>query len=448
MKKYKNKYKNKYYIHFDTKKKYNINLHNYITNPIEIKSHGFYPFIHFEIKFIKYVLKKKEFEKGNKIEIKEKKSKVRKIKYAAHIDRFIYQHYGDLLNNMYNLHVKMLGINRVVTAYRNNFKGKNNIHFAKEAFEFIAKQDKAFIFLGDFTNFFDNLDHAYLKKQLLNIFKLNSLPDDHYAVYKNVTKYSYINLSDIEAYYSKSSKEIKKDGKIKFFETKEFQQIKQMFLRKNEDSFGIPQGSSISSVYSNIYMMDFDKNINNYVTSKKGMYRRYCDDFIIIIPICDEVEIPTHKEHIFDRTGMIPKLELHPDKTESYIFDRKVKPVIKSMDNTNRYLFNYLGFSFDGVKIRIRDKSVFKYYSRAYKKARTVLRHKRKGSDKEKIIRRKLFNIYTYIGDRKYYKNKNGNFLTYARKAHELYSNSGLLNSEINNQLKRHWYEIGKRIKG
>ncbi|MFH7820736.1 reverse transcriptase domain-containing protein [Neobacillus thermocopriae] len=440
------KYKNKYYLHFDTKKKFN-NVINYISDPDKIKAHSFFPFIHFEIKFKKYVLKNKHIKNEKKEIIREKKHKIRCIKYAAHIDRFIYQYYGDLLNNQYNKHAKKIGINKAITAYRNNFKGKNNIHFAKEVFEFIVKQDKAFIFLGDFTNFFDNLEHAYLKKQLLILLEQKSLPDHHYAIYKNITKYSYIELSDIEKYYSKTSKELIQEGKVKYFGTKDFQKIKRLYLKRNKNNYGIPQGSSISSVYSNIYMMDFDKKLNNFVTSNKGMYRRYCDDFIIIIPIQNKNEVKKYKNYIFNITKEVPRLDLNPEKTESYIYNKQNTKKIISIDNNNRFLFNYLGFSFDGLTIRIRDKSLFKYYSRAYKKARTVLRHKLIDSDKEKIIRRKLFNLYTYIGDKKFQKKKHGNFITYARRAHEIFSKSKLLNSEINNQVKRHWSKISNKLK-
>ena len=45
--------------------------------------------------------------------------------------------------------------------------------------------------IGDFTDFFDNLNHVYLKKQLCDLLSVNRLPDDFYAVYKNVTHFSY-----------------------------------------------------------------------------------------------------------------------------------------------------------------------------------------------------------------------------------------------------------------
>ena len=73
----KNKYYNKKYAHFDIRKNYN-DYKEYIKNPDRIKSHGFYPFIRYEIKFVKYN------KKDNEV-----KSKARKISYSAHIDRYI-----------------------------------------------------------------------------------------------------------------------------------------------------------------------------------------------------------------------------------------------------------------------------------------------------------------------------------------------------------------------
>lgn len=66
---------------------------------------------------------------------------------------------NDLNGNKY---IKENGINRVSTAYRNCMPGKCNIDFAKEVFEFIVKNKSAYVFIGDFSKFFDRLDHKYL----------------------------------------------------------------------------------------------------------------------------------------------------------------------------------------------------------------------------------------------------------------------------------------------
>lgn len=51
--------------------------------------------------------------------------------------------------------------------------------------------------IGDFTHFFDNRDHDYLKRQWCSLLKSDRLPDDHYSVFKNVTAYSKWELKDL-----------------------------------------------------------------------------------------------------------------------------------------------------------------------------------------------------------------------------------------------------------
>lgn len=94
----------------------------------------------------------------------------------------------------------------------------------------------------------------------------------------------------------------------------------------------------------------------------------------------------------------------------------------------------------DGKKVQIREKSVFKYYSRAYRKAKVCKKITEKTG--EKYERRKLYKIYTHLGSN--YKGF-GNFTTYAKKADQIMRNIGL-ESNIHNQVKRHWNKIQKRL--
>jgi hypothetical protein len=432
--------KNKPYTHIDQKKNGKDYL-NKVKSPKWIVKHGFYPFIHFEMTFKKYI----EKTDGQK----EKKPKVRKIYYAAHVDRFIYEYYGNELNNIYNDYAKSYGTNNAVIAYRNNKHGLNNIDFAKEVFEFISKSINSYIFIADFSDFFDNLEHSYLKKMICTVSNKNQLDDAEYKIFKSITQYSYLNRDDIFSYMNITVKEGK--GLDKFFETKEFHECKKQYLQKHRENYGIPQGSSISSVYANVYMIEFDKIINDYVTSKGGLYRRYCDDIIICIPTnkntMDEREIINHKEYILGVKDSIPKLIINNDKTEEYLFINN-----SFKDSSNKLTtINYLGFSFDGVNVRLREKSLFKYYTRAYKKVRSV--NLKKGQDKI-AAKKALYRSYTHLGDvrnkvgKKDSKGKtfHGNFITYARKAHEKFSNSTCLTSLINRQYKRHWKRINDRL--
>ena len=87
-----------FYTHLDTKK-YHVDYQQRVQNINWVSRHGFYPFIHFQMDCSKYT----NDSEGNKF-IKEK---TRDIYYAAHIDRFIYEYYGNRLKNRYNKYMKL-----------------------------------------------------------------------------------------------------------------------------------------------------------------------------------------------------------------------------------------------------------------------------------------------------------------------------------------------------
>lgn len=426
-------YKDKFYTHFD-RKKYHRDYQQRVQNIYWVSKHGFYPFIHFQMTCNKYT----NDSNGNKY-IKEKN---RDIYYAAHIDRFIYEYYGNRLNNRYNEYMKANGISRASTAYRNCTPGKCNIDFAKEVFEFIVKSKSAYVFVGDFSKFFDKLDHKYLKEKIKCVTGEKALDEADYAIYKNITKFSYVEADDIESEKGLLRRDMRKWDK--YFETDDFRELKKKHLHKNSKDYQIPQGSSISAVYANVYMIDFDKKINDYVTTHKGIYRRYCDDVIIAVPMTYEKMKHGENEEItkfvYKVRDSIPNLELNADKTEHFFYHNGI--VEKIMGESN--LINYLGFTFDGKTVRIRDKSLFKFYCRAYKKIKRV-----KENTEEKAFnagKKAIYHSYTHLGASKYSKD-HGNFLTYVYKADEIFDQSKVLESDIRNQVKRHWQKIDKRLK-
>ena len=132
------------------------------------------------------------------------------------------------------------------------------------------------------------------------------------------------------------------------------------------------QGSAISSVMSNIYMIKFDKLVNDIVTSNNGIYRRYSDDIIIIIPNIAGVKELYNK--IMNIKDKIPNLIMSPEKTSCFI---KRQDSITSVDILkNKVLkentiINYLGFSYDGECVKIREKTVAKYYRKMYARIKT-----------------------------------------------------------------------------
>ena len=164
-----------------------------------------------------------------------------------------------------------------------------------------------------------------------------SLDPADYAIYKNITRFTYIEAADIEFEKDKLQRDMRQLDK--YFQTQEFQQFKKKYLHKNVKDYQIPQGSSISAVYANVYMIDFDKKINDYVTSHKGLYRRYCDDIIIVITN-DKKRSTVMEEQIkftkfiYNVRDDIPNLELNEDKTEHFFYGngkiRKLKGQSKS----------------------------------------------------------------------------------------------------------------------
>lgn len=425
----------KKYAHFDVRVSV-ADVERKIQNPQFIIHHGFYPFIHYT-----QVTHRYKHDHG-------RNDKNREICYSAHIDRCIYQYYAYLLNERYNTRVMDDGLHEVAVAYRNNL-GKTNIHFAKAAFDFIRQCQSCYIMIGDFTDFFGRLEHHYLKQQLCRLLDVASLPDDYYAVFKNITRYSKWELSSLLEI--NHLKDTVKDRKIlnnqrTVLTYEQFKKYRTSCIKKAEGSAGIPQGSAISAVLANIYMLDADKVINDYVISNGGMYMRYSDDFIIIIPASGE-EWGTHYQWIKKYLNSVPGVELQTEKTQLFRFyDATVlscnsvfEPKIPDVQNR----IQFLGFSFDGRNITIRDKTISKYYHKLYRKAKYIPRHHYTSPKGNRISCKKLYELYSDKGSRPQKSSdgkryiKHGNFLTYVRKAQIVFANE-----PINRSTKNHMRKI------
>ncbi len=365
------KEKNKYpknYAHFDNRVSLK-NVWNYISNSDNVKKHSFYPFIRYEKKY-------------NKFKNGDRKSKVRNICYSAHIDRYIYSYYSYKLNEIYNSKVQKYEINEVAIAYRNNLK-KNNIDFAKKAIDFIRQTNECYAIVGDFKGFFDNLDHKYLKEQLCNLLDFEKLSDDLFAVYKNITKYSTWQLEDILKYYNLSNtpngfKVLNERKRI--FNIKEYRKLKKQNInnaKKNENSYGIPQGSAISAVLSNIYMLNVDKEIHKIVEEFKGLYMRYSDDIIIVLPNVSEINFKNKLNEILNIYEDKSKVKLEREKTQIYKYDKNelvnCNKIMSEKFVNGKNRIDYLGFSFDGKIVTIKDKTISKYYYRVYRKLPLII---------------------------------------------------------------------------
>ena len=410
------------YAHFDLRVSLSMpSIRKYVMDRTKIVTHSFYPFIHFEKKNSRYG------KKGPK--------KPRELYYCSHLDRCVYQRYAFLLNCQYNIWACENNIDDVAIAYRDSL-GKNNIDFAKDAFDAIRSFPQCFILVGDFTNFFDNLEHQYLKKMMCEVLGVERLPQDCFSVFKNITRFSSWDWKDI---VKAAGENIAERGVRKKINSKEIVLTKEQFqknkkdIKKNISGVGVPQGSPISAVLSNIYMIKFDKDIKRYVTSKGGIYMRYSDDFIIVLPYERDAEIADFTSYIFSYVeSMKGLIDLQKEKTSCYTYKDEV---IYEGDQPSS--INYLGFLFDGKNIRIRPRAITKYYYRMRRKANTIGRSNWTSSKGRRISAKELYSIYSRNDEKQ-------TFIDYARKAKGILK---LNDQEANALIKHHKRKIAMAIK-
>ncbi|HBT2249593.1 TPA: hypothetical protein MA468_005557, partial [Klebsiella pneumoniae] len=122
----------------------------------------------------------------------------------------------------------------------------------------------------------------------------------------------------------------------------------------NNSQKGIPQGSPISALLSNIYMLDFDIEMRDYAQERGGHYYRYCDDMLFIVPTKYN---KTLAGDVAQRIKHL-KVELNTKKTEIRDFIYKDSTLVANMP------LQYLGFIFDGSNILLRSSSLARYSER------------------------------------------------------------------------------------
>lgn len=412
----------KSYAHFDAPASLAMpTIRKYVMDSQTVAAHGFYPFIHFT----------KTISRFGK-----KQPKLRELYYCSHIDRCVYQRYSFLINQKYNDRIKGTPIDNVAIAYRDNL-GKNNIDFAKEAFEAIKSKGHCLVVIGDFTEFFDRLDHQYLKAMLCNLLEVEKLPHDYFAIFKNITCFS---SWDWKLLVEQSGHKITEPGirtklnKQKRILTKaQFQQNKSS-IKRNKSNKGVPQGSPISAVLSNVYMLQFDKEISSFVSAANGVYMRYSDDFLLVLPYESEHKIHEHESYIFSQVDKIAGLDLQKDKTAAYIYN---SGSIVAFPSNKPAKIDYLGFIFDGANIKLRPKAITKYYYRMYRKARNIGNNNWQSPKGKRISAKNLYDIYSSNGEKQ-------TFIDYAKRAKGILK---LNDKEADSLIKHHKRKITQAIK-
>lgn len=123
-------------------------------------------------------------------------------------------------------------------------------------------------------------------------------------------------------------------------------------------SFGIPQGTAISGILANTYMIEVDQKINELVSQYGGMYRRYSDDTIIVIPKEKIAKSEWNDlESCIDEIIESAKVSEQKEKTHTFIYQDHQ---LYDMDMPEKVygILDYLGFTFDGEQVYVRQKGI------------------------------------------------------------------------------------------
>jgi len=401
-----------------------------------------------------------------------------------------------LLNDAYNDKLEETGIESCVTSYRRikinpdnpHSSHKSNSDFAADVFNFILQhEDEHLIAITfDVKSFFDTLKHDKLKKAICKVLDVTTLRRDYYNVFKNITKFSFVNENELFKEFaddiliktnsglirkSKVSKRryLRNQKAIAFCEIDDF---KPRVLAKNlvvSNNFtnaiskvkrtqGIPQGSPISAVLANLYMLSFDQNIYKYVSEIGGLYRRYSDDMVVICSAAYEEKILLlFEEEIAERD-----LEIQTSKTQIFEFVKR-DARFHCRQKYGKHIhpdknFEYLGFEFDGYNSFIKSASVAGFYRKMKRSIFKGAFYSKLDKSKSGIFRSRLYRKFSYKGasrKRIYrqdptdatkwlvtHKYNWGNFISYANLAQ-----NKLPNNKIKGQVRRHWNILNQLIK-
>lgn len=410
-------YTKKSFPHFDLPLSFD-DAKSKVTDPAYVAAKPFWPFIGF-------VDRKRRFKKNKETIII--KTKDRPLRYCSHHDGYIHSYYAMHLAAKYEAKIVEMNIADGVVGYRQNIG--TNVDMAKAAFDEIRRRKDCVVIAFDIEGFFESIDHRVLKSNLQTVLGVDRLAPDWFKVFRSMTQYSWV---EIESLAERVDFELAKpprplcsagDFRVKIRgDGGAFSKI----LNTNLKGYGIPQGSPISAVLSNIYMMEFDRACARFVESLGAFYKRYSDDIILVCRPGQQKLIVDFVTQEISKLG--PSMKISAEKTEisefkgaadgGLICDRPV---------------TYLGLTFDGNHTRLRHRTVSRYYRRmSYAARHTAKAAARAGS--RKVFMRKLYRELTHLGKQ--------NFYSYAKRAKVILGE----NTPVR-QLRRHVFILKRKVK-
>lgn len=474
-------------------------LYHLLSDPTmkRMKNHDFTPLVKILQKTPRYRWQEDDsIPSGGKYELE---TKIRPISFASHFDTYIYGFYSFALNKAYQEYIHENAFQEVVLAYRNDLDGKCNIQFAKETFDQIklayTENGECSVIALDIKGYFDNIDHSILKKMWCKIIEEDDLPLDQYKLFRSLTKYSYVNYASFLKHFKINLKKIEKEQRKKYKGKKRipkgYQSLldlvpneingpsfydKMELLRKRKlitinsqvdkktkrrmfKKSGIPQGSAMSALLSNVYLAEFDREIFEKGQNEGFVYRRYCDDLLVI---CKPDQVNQLKDYLMNLIKREYKLTIQNRKTEVVDFKPSPSGQIRSYkrefieatetfeslqnDDSNFKNLQYLGFEFNGKNIYIRPGSLSRFFRKMKSRiVKSVSMAYSKNSKSDTIFKQQIFSRYSHLGKR--------NFLSYANNASKkYYTNSagdrkeGMDSPSIKRQIAAHMRILKQEI--
>jgi hypothetical protein len=216
-------------------------------------------------------------------------------------------------------------------------------------------------------------------------------------VFKAVTRYRFLHLEELKKHDHLAQRiKARKPHPLTTIE-----QVKALGVpvKKNPASRGIPQGTPISASLSNLYMTEFDREMEAEARKRGALYQRYSDDILIACPKTRFKVLQALVDEKLEEHG----LELQSSKTD-----------IVHLHAGSALTFQYLGYQLGLVDARLRLKSLSRQWrtaKRALKKTERIgLRAIAQGKARQ-VYTRKLYKRFTNAGSR--------NFLSYAARSAE-----------------------------
>lgn len=362
-----------------------------VTSPDRVAKNGFFP-------LLRYTKRWQPF-RGDNGDGKPK-PKDRPIRYAARRDAYIFAYYRHLLSGPYEAELARLGISHCPIAYRrilthgDSRRGKCNIQFAREAFDRIRDLGDCCAIAVDISSYFESINHERLKTLWCRLLGVERLPPDHFAVYKNITKYRVVDR--VGAYTRLGFYGVKsltkgghpingylvpyKEVPTQLCSPHDFRQkilgedgMAPSLVEPNDKPYRIPQGAPISDLLANLYLIDFDVEMNALAAGLGGSYVRYSDDILLVLPVPVEQATAIMDSLPSRIRAHGEELLIKPEKSSlvRYRQDGAGEQSCELIAGKGRNGLEYLGFRYDGRNVFLRDATV----SNLHRKVAAVARN-------------------------------------------------------------------------